>query len=135
MQQPGAAGEAAGGARGLPLRYTSGMALVGRRREMAEVGRLLDGAADGRGGVLAITGPPGSGRTELAAAAARAGARRGFEVPRAAAIGGQPASWRGRGCCETPARLMIWPPACSVTRARWSWTALPACWAAGSGGC
>ena len=42
---------------------------------MAEVGRLLDGAADGRGGVLAVTGPPGSGRTELAAAAARAGAR------------------------------------------------------------
>jgi hypothetical protein len=57
---------------------------------MAEVGRLLDGAADGRGGVLAITGPPGSGRTELAAAAARAGARRGFEVLRTAAIRGQP---------------------------------------------
>jgi tetratricopeptide (TPR) repeat protein len=57
---------------------------------MAEVGRLLDGAADGRGGVLGITGPPGSGRTELAAAAAREGARRGFEVLRAAAVGGQP---------------------------------------------
>jgi hypothetical protein len=57
---------------------------------MAEVGRLLDGAADGRGGVLAITGPPGSGRTELAAAAARAGARRGFEVLRTAAVSGQP---------------------------------------------
>jgi hypothetical protein len=57
---------------------------------MAEVGRLLDDAADGRGGVLAITGPPGSGRTELAAAAAREGGRRGFEVLRAAAIRGQP---------------------------------------------
>ena len=57
---------------------------------MAEVERLLDGAADGRGGVLAIIGPPGSGRTELAAAAARAGARRGFEVLRAAAVRGQP---------------------------------------------
>ncbi len=57
---------------------------------MAEVGRLLDGAADGRGGVLAITGPPGSGRTELATAAARAGAGRGFEVLRTAAIRGQP---------------------------------------------
>jgi hypothetical protein len=57
---------------------------------MAEVGRLLDGAADGRGGVLAITGPPGSGRTELAAAAAREGTRRGFEVLRTAAIRGQP---------------------------------------------
>jgi hypothetical protein len=57
---------------------------------MTEVGRLLDGAADGRGGVLAITGPPGSGRSELAAAAARAGASRGFEVLRTAAIRGQP---------------------------------------------
>jgi hypothetical protein len=56
---------------------------------MAEVGRLLDGAADGRGGVLAITGPPGSGRTELAAAAAREGARRGFEVLRTAAVRGE----------------------------------------------
>jgi len=57
---------------------------------MAEVRRLLDRAADGRGGVLAVSGPPGSGRTELAAAAAREGARRGFEVLRTAAIRGQP---------------------------------------------
>jgi len=66
------------------------MGLAGRRREMAEVGRLLDGAADGRGGVLAISGPPGSGRTELAAAAAREAARHGFEVLRTAAVRGQP---------------------------------------------
>ncbi len=57
---------------------------------MAEVGRLLDGAAAGRGGVLAITGPHGSCRTELAAAAAREAAGRGFEVLRTAAIRGQP---------------------------------------------
>src|SRR5690349_16583882 len=57
---------------------------------MAEVGRLLDGAADGRGGVLAISGPPGSGRTELAAAAAREAARRGFQVLRTAGMAGQP---------------------------------------------
>jgi hypothetical protein len=57
---------------------------------MAEVGRLLDGAAAGRGGVLAITGPHGSGRTELAAAAGREAAGRGFEVLRTAAIRGQP---------------------------------------------
>jgi tetratricopeptide (TPR) repeat protein len=66
------------------------VALAGRRREIAEVGRLLECAADGRGGVLVITGPPGSGRTELAAAAAREAARRGFEVLRTAAICGQP---------------------------------------------
>jgi hypothetical protein len=57
---------------------------------MAEVGRLLDCAADGRGGVLAVSGPPGSGRSELAAAAAREAARRGFEVLRTTAIRGQP---------------------------------------------
>ena len=57
---------------------------------MAEVGRVLDCAADGRGDVLAITGPRGSGRTELAAAAAREGARRGFTVLHTAAITGQP---------------------------------------------
>jgi tetratricopeptide (TPR) repeat protein len=57
---------------------------------MAEVGRLLDYAADGRGGVLAVSGPPGSGRSELAAAAAREAARRGFEVLRTTAIRGQP---------------------------------------------
>ena len=51
---------------------------------------MLDCAADGRGGVLAVSGPPGSGRTELATAAAREGARRGFEVLRTAAILGQP---------------------------------------------
>ncbi len=57
---------------------------------MAEVGRVLDCAADGRGCVLAITGRPGSGRTELAAAAAREGARRGFTVLRTAAMPGEP---------------------------------------------
>jgi len=70
------------------VRYTSDMAIVGRRREIAEVERLLDRAAGGQGGVLAITGPPGSGRSELAAASARAGAGRGFEVLRAAAVRG-----------------------------------------------
>ena len=57
---------------------------------MAEVERLLDCAAGGQGGVLVITGPSESGRTELAAAAAREGARRGFEVLRTAAMRGQP---------------------------------------------
>jgi hypothetical protein len=79
-----------GGAPEMRLRYTSDMAVVGRRREMAEVERLLDCAAGGQGGVLVITGPPESGRTELAAAAAREGSRRGFEVLRTAAMRGQP---------------------------------------------
>ena len=56
---------------------------------MDEVERLLALAAGGQGGVLVVTGPPESGRTELAAAAAREGARRGFEVLRTAAMRGQ----------------------------------------------
>ena len=50
--------------------------------------RLLDRAAGGQGSVLAVTGPPGSGRSELAAASAREGTRRGFEVLRTAAVRG-----------------------------------------------
>ena len=50
---------------------------------------MLALAAGGQGGVLVITGPPESGRTELAAAAAREGARRGFQVLRTAAMRSQ----------------------------------------------
>ena len=54
-------------------------ALAGRDREKAVIDGFLSRAAQGRGGVLVVTGPPGSGRTEIAAAATL-GARRGFEV-------------------------------------------------------
>ena len=50
---------------------------------------MLALAAGGQGGVIVIAGPPESGRTELAAAAAREGARRGFGVLRTAAMRGQ----------------------------------------------
>ena len=45
------------------------MRLVGRDREVAAVGLLLDRAAAGTGGVLVVYGPPGAGRTALAEAA------------------------------------------------------------------
>jgi len=51
---------------------------------MAAVGLLLDRAAAGAGGVLVVYGPPGSGRTALAEAAAGEGRRRGFAVARVA---------------------------------------------------
>ena len=66
------------------------MPFAGRRRELQEIGRLLERAAGGTGGLLAITGPPGSGKTALAEAAAAEAGNRGFEVLRADPPEGQP---------------------------------------------
>ncbi|HEX5302937.1 MAG TPA: AAA family ATPase [Streptosporangiaceae bacterium] len=66
------------------------MPFAGRRRELQEIGRLLERAAGGAGGLLAITGPPGSGKTALAETAAAAAGNRGFEVLRADPPEGQP---------------------------------------------
>ena len=52
--------------------------------------RLLDRAAGGAGGLLTFVGPPGSGKTELAEAAAGQARGRGFEVLRASPAAGQP---------------------------------------------
>ncbi|HEX3622030.1 MAG TPA: ATP-binding protein [Acidimicrobiales bacterium] len=68
------------------------MSLVGRRHELAEVARLLDRTAAGTGGVLVVSGAPGSGKTALADAAAQEAARRGLDVVRASPPPGQ----RGR---------------------------------------
>ncbi|GGL02501.1 hypothetical protein Sme01_47300 [Sphaerisporangium melleum] len=46
------------------------MTLVGRRRELTAVARLLERAAAGHGGHLTVTGAPGAGKSELIAAAA-----------------------------------------------------------------
>ncbi|WP_106322757.1 hypothetical protein [Actinoplanes italicus] len=58
--------------------------MIGRRRELAAVQRLLDEAIAGRGGRLTVVGPPGSGRTVLAAVAADLAGERGLSVDRAA---------------------------------------------------
>jgi tetratricopeptide (TPR) repeat protein len=63
---------------------------AGRRRELQEVGRLLERAAGGAGGLLAITGAPGTGKTALAEAAAAEAATRGFEILRASPAERQP---------------------------------------------
>jgi len=57
--------------------------VAGRRRELQEVACLLERAASGAGGLLTFVGAPGSGKTELAEAAAREARQRGFEVLRA----------------------------------------------------
>jgi AAA ATPase domain len=64
--------------------------VAGRRAELAEVGRLLDGASRGAGGLLVITGPAGSGKTLIAESAAAAARERGFEVLWARPAEGQP---------------------------------------------
>jgi tetratricopeptide (TPR) repeat protein len=64
--------------------------LAGRRREMGEMGRLLDRAGGGAGGALVLVGPAGSGKTVLAAAAAAEARDRGFRVLWARPPGGQP---------------------------------------------
>lgn len=63
------------------------MSLVGRRRELAEVGRLLDRAEAGAGGCLVVTGPAGAGKTALIDAAAELAGARGVPVVRAAGQG------------------------------------------------
>ena len=47
--------------------------IIGRHRELAAIGELLDQAAAGTGGLLVLTGPAGSGRTALAGVAAGPG--------------------------------------------------------------
>ncbi|HEV2376342.1 MAG TPA: AAA family ATPase, partial [Streptosporangiaceae bacterium] len=56
------------------------MALCGRDAELATVGRVFDGAANGTGQLLLIDGPPGVGKTALMQAARKDAARRGFQV-------------------------------------------------------
>ncbi|HUQ57775.1 hypothetical protein [Lentzea sp.] len=60
------------------------MVLSGRLSEVAAVDQLLDLAAAGRGGHLVISGPPGSGRTAIADAAADRARARGLRVVRTA---------------------------------------------------
>jgi len=55
-------------------------ALVGRDQEIALLGGALEAASDGRGRLIIVHGPPGSGKTRLAREAARAAARRGMQV-------------------------------------------------------
>jgi len=62
--------------------------MIGRRRELAVVHRLLDRAVAGAGGLLTVVGPSGSGKTMLADEAAELARQRGLPVVRSAAAGG-----------------------------------------------
>ena len=62
-------------------------AVVGRTAELARIDKLLTDAVSGRGGLLVLAGPVGSGRTTLAGAAAVRAALLGLRVLRAGASG------------------------------------------------
>lgn len=74
----------------MAVRYTRDVFVAGRRREIEEIGRLLDRAGQGTGGMLVISGPPGSGKTVVAGAAADQARRRGMQVLWASPAEGQP---------------------------------------------
>jgi hypothetical protein len=100
MEWPGGAGCGRAGGRGVGLaragrevadgRYIWDVTVIGRGRELREVGRLLDRAARGAGGLLTFVGASGSGKTALAEAAADEARRREFEVWRGSPPSGQP---------------------------------------------
>ena len=58
-------------------------ALLDRERELAEIGRLIEAAREGSGGLVVVEGPAGIGKTRLVHEAARVASAVGFEVLRA----------------------------------------------------
>ena len=66
------------------------MPVIGRGRELREIGLLLDRASGGAGGLLIFVGASGSGKTALAEAAAGEARRRGFGVLQGSPPAGQP---------------------------------------------
>lgn len=72
------------------------MVLVGRDRELADVGAALGALAAGRGGMVLVTGEPGIGKTALCE-----------EVVARAAAGGLATAWAG--CWRSPPLPPLWP--------------------------
>jgi AAA ATPase domain len=63
--------------------------IIGRSRELGELANRLDHACAGTGGLIVVTGPPGSGTTTLADAVAGLARRRGVAVLRASGEAGR----------------------------------------------
>ena len=69
----------------LPQMPATEHGLLGRESELAALDRLIGAAAGGCGGVVALRGEPGIGKTRLAREALSRCGRRGFELLVAAA--------------------------------------------------
>jgi predicted ATPase len=54
--------------------------LSGRERELAEIGRVIDAAQAGSGGLVVVDGPAGIGKTRLLEEAVRAASAAGVGV-------------------------------------------------------
>src|SRR5919108_2838558 len=57
--------------------------LLGRERELAQIGRVIDAAREGSGGLVVVDGPAGIGKTRLLEEAVRAASAAGVGVLRA----------------------------------------------------
>jgi len=78
------------------LPATSERALVGRTRELRAIAAVLEGAQAGVGGVLAVAGEPGVGKSRLTAAARERAEADGFR-------------WLQTRCLSYGASLAYWP--------------------------
>jgi Cdc6-like AAA superfamily ATPase len=72
--------------------------LIGRDRELAALGSLLD-EAGADGATMLLPGEPGVGKTALLAAAAEMAATAGFEVIRGGGVASAPARPRNAWRC------------------------------------
>ncbi len=83
-----------------------GSRLVGRGRELAQLGRALDSALGGRGGLVLLTGEPGIGKTTLAREFVEHAATRGAAWAWGSCWdgGGAPAHWPWVQVCRALAR-------------------------------
>jgi eukaryotic-like serine/threonine-protein kinase len=80
-----------------PRRFLHRAGLIGRDDEMARLGQHLDRAAAGQGGIVALLGPSGVGKTRLLLELNRRASARGFAVLAGACSSATAASGDGGG--------------------------------------
>jgi adenylate cyclase len=73
-----------------------GATLVGRDRELAAIGDVLDALSDGRGGIVTVTGEPGVGKSRLSEAVEARAGELGLR-------------WMRTRCLSYGASLAYWP--------------------------